>query len=302
MTSLNAPGFSLSLLNLSSISRALSNNAASTETISVSELLSFIDAPTEATSWSGVRCHWPGQGARRDASSEEQESLKLLGTFSAGPAEDPSTGSDSTQESSRATFGIGPERLKSAIRGSCDAVLAVENELTQFDTVVGDGDCGETFSSGARGLSSVLWGFDNINFDLFVVFCKAVLKALNEGTLNVDRSSYAELMASLSELLLNSMGGTSGACKQSPFFLSLFCFRVQAMICSVRSLFYGSLQRFLLVDPNPRSPSGSSPRTLSVHTRPTRRSHHDRRSQSILRIPLKGREPPFLRRQSSQGC
>lgn len=29
--------------------------------------------------------------------------------------------------------------------------MDVEHDLTRFDTVLGDGDCGETFTSGAKG-------------------------------------------------------------------------------------------------------------------------------------------------------
>ncbi|KAL5478930.1 hypothetical protein ACEPAI_2217 [Sanghuangporus weigelae] len=188
MTSLNAPGFSFSLLNLASISRMVNTEAA--EAISTSELLSFVDAPTEATAWTGVRSHWPTQVMNRDRSSEEHDSLSLLETFSTKFSKEPS---DLTQESGVSKeqwpLEIDSKCVKSGIRGACAAVFAVENDLMRFDTIVGDGDCGATFSSGAR----------------------AVLEALDEGELDVDRLSPTELMTALSELLLNSMGGTSGA-------------------------------------------------------------------------------------------
>ncbi|KAL5520362.1 hypothetical protein ACEPAG_9586 [Sanghuangporus baumii] len=189
MTSLNAPGFSLSVLNLTSISRMV-DTESTTEAIGTSELLSFIDAPTEATAWTGVHSHWPTQVMNRDRSSEEHDHLRLLEMFSTNFSKEPS---ELTQESdvSKTQWPqeIDSKCVKSGIRGACAAVLAVENDLTRFDTIVGDGDCGATFSSGAR----------------------AVLKALDEGELDVDTLSPAELMVALSELLLNSMGGTSGA-------------------------------------------------------------------------------------------
>ncbi|OCB85881.1 Dak1-domain-containing protein [Sanghuangporus baumii] len=189
MTSLNAPGFSLSLLNLTSISRMVCTEA--TEAVSTSELLSFIDAPTDATAWTGIRSHWPIQGTNRDRSSEERDSLRLLETFSTKLSKEPSDLSEKSRPSKAQwpSLEIDPERVKSGIRGACASVLAVENDLTRFDTIVGDGDCGATFSGGAR----------------------AILEALDEDELDVDRLSPAELMAALSELLLNSMGGTSGA-------------------------------------------------------------------------------------------
>ena len=44
-----------------------------------------------------------------------------------------------------------PNRVRNGIRRACEAVLEVESDLTEFDTIVGDGDCGATFTSGARG-------------------------------------------------------------------------------------------------------------------------------------------------------
>jgi hypothetical protein len=46
---------------------------------------------------------------------------------------------------------ISPVVVTNAIVKACEKVLSVESELTRFDTVVGDGDCGDTFASGARG-------------------------------------------------------------------------------------------------------------------------------------------------------
>jgi len=40
----------------------------------------------------------------------------------------------------------------SAIESACWAVLKIEKDLTEYDTILGDGDCGHTFAAGAAGM------------------------------------------------------------------------------------------------------------------------------------------------------
>lgn len=163
MTSLNAPGFSLSILNLSSISRTFASSIKQDkiEPVTVEKLLSCIDAPTDATAWTGVRTNWPLQSSPRDRASNEEEAVRLLRAFPTKPfSQTPeirrtSRAAEDGREalSGWTSFGVDIDTgcIKAGMRGACDAVLAVENDLTRFDTIVGDGDCGATFSSGARG-------------------------------------------------------------------------------------------------------------------------------------------------------
>lgn len=153
MTSLNAPGFSISLLNLSSACRRLGTMNGSS---SPSRLLEFLDAPTDATAWPGVRNEQLSIYERCDSSKEDELSTELLASSQLGipDQENRSTDSSVTWRS----LDVRPERVESGIRVACKSALSVEPDLTQFDTLVGDGDCGETFSSGAKGrlLSSAL--------------------------------------------------------------------------------------------------------------------------------------------------
>lgn len=64
-----------------------------------------------------------------------------------------------------------------------------EAELTQFDTLVGDGDCGTTFASGAR----------------------AIIASLDSQQIGVQDMSPSSFIQKLAEVLEDSMGGTSGA-------------------------------------------------------------------------------------------
>lgn len=142
MTSLNAPGFSVSLLNVTNIQNCLRDNTKTTYHVNLSELL---DAPTDALAWIGVRSHWPQRGSR-DLLDESREGERFLASFNR-----PSISSSTKQISFWRAADISPESVKKGILGSCTAVLIAESELTRCDTIVGDGDCGATFTAGAKG-------------------------------------------------------------------------------------------------------------------------------------------------------
>lgn len=144
MTSLNAPGFSISLLNLSSACRRFES---SDESYTPSHLLEYLDALTDATAWSGVRTGWSDREDR--GSSRELEPETHLSRSRISDQNNRNAESSITWRS----LDVRPDAVVSGIRNACKAVLSVEPDLTRFDTLVGDGDCGETFSSGARGQS-----------------------------------------------------------------------------------------------------------------------------------------------------
>jgi hypothetical protein len=75
--------------------------------------------------------------------------------------------------------------LRKRIKAGCDAVIKAEPTITEYDTIVGDGDCGYTLRDGAKQVLSFIQGKD--------------LARLPE--------TVAELV---SDLEVN-MGGTSGA-------------------------------------------------------------------------------------------
>ncbi|KZV65930.1 Dak1-domain-containing protein [Peniophora sp. CONT] len=176
MTSLNAPGFSLSLLNISRITRLVSS----------ADVYALLDAPTEAPAWSGVHTGW-----QESLFGEEQEQA-LLATLrdkraTAGLDQDdrPGVGDGSYWRNAD----ISTVRVESAIRSACKSVLSVADDMTNFDTIVGDGDCGETFAAGAN----------------------AILRALDDKSLQIENLSPPQLAQLLGELCEGSMGGTAGA-------------------------------------------------------------------------------------------
>lgn len=47
---------------------------------------------------------------------------------------------------------ISPFAVLGGIRSACRRVQSLINELTEYDEVLGDGDCGDTFYKGAEGM------------------------------------------------------------------------------------------------------------------------------------------------------
>jgi len=175
MTSLNAPGFSLSILNVSAIHHMMKTK--NSYDVDVFELL---DDSTDSLSWVGVQKYWPEKGVRHHREEEADLFLKSLESQAGVRKWSAHTESE--------TLGISLEQLMSSLHAACDAVLEAEEVLTQYDTVVGDGDCGATFSGGA----------------------KAVLAYLNAG-FEEKRMGLLSLIREIADVLEDNMGGTIGA-------------------------------------------------------------------------------------------
>jgi triose/dihydroxyacetone kinase / FAD-AMP lyase (cyclizing) len=126
-TSLNAPGFSISLCNISAAARELSKQSA--------ELLDLFDSQTTAVAWPNVT-HSTKQPA------------------AAAPVDPAAFTSDSEEQ---ATFSkeqdiiVEPRLLDEVIRSGCKAAIAAEPNLTKWDMVMGDGDCGEAVQGVSEG-------------------------------------------------------------------------------------------------------------------------------------------------------
>jgi len=138
MTSLNSPALSASLLNVSSINRLLPKYNLNIDTY---ELL---NAPTDAYSWSNVRRHVS------DCVSTVQEDTNNY--FSERKSD---LGEQPCARPTGAGYATVTPNIISAIESACRAVLKIEKELTEYDTILGDGDCGHTFAAGAAGILSL---------------------------------------------------------------------------------------------------------------------------------------------------
>ena len=160
-TSLNAPAFSVSVINISGI--------AATSPYSVEEIKGFLDVKTD-TAWEAVAGaqNYPQRRKRADQLVQPPaESKKKV---------------DSTRD-----LKVDPVLLESMLRAACEALNAAEPDLTKWDTVMGDGDCGLTLQTGAT----------------------ALLDALDSDKI-ASRGSVVEVLSELEDIVEGKMGGTLG--------------------------------------------------------------------------------------------
>jgi len=121
MTSLNGLGFSISILNV-----------VNTD-IGGPSMIQLLDAPSEAAGWAGpIRKEtWEAKSSRT--------------------RDEPAFGGGEVKPSG---LKISPEAFKTALTEGLDRIVAAEPDITKYDTVVGDGDCGIGLKRGAEGILS----------------------------------------------------------------------------------------------------------------------------------------------------
>lgn len=157
MTSLNGLGFSISLLKL-------------VDTQGPS-LLQLLDDPSEVTGWASpiTTASWTSEAYAADSAT--------------------TTATASTTEASESPSALKADaaHFKSALESGLQSVIAAEPEITQYDTVVGDGDCGTGMKRGAE----------------------AVLEHLSSP--NAVTGDVVADVAAIVPVIERSMDGTSGA-------------------------------------------------------------------------------------------
>ena len=154
-TSLNAPGFSISLVNITAAARQCSEAS--------SELIRFFDSPTTSVSWPNTI-------------RPSGDIIKSMAT----PAQVDQV------EKVENSIPVNPKVLDAAVRSACEGAIAAEPQLTKWDMVMGDGDCGE----GVKGL------------------CESILKELEKGA--AEEGSILSFLSSITDAV-DDMGGTLGA-------------------------------------------------------------------------------------------
>ncbi|KAJ9106007.1 hypothetical protein QFC19_003343 [Naganishia cerealis] len=120
MTSCNLPGFSLTLLLLP--------RGEDAPRYSAERILQLIDAPASAPGWK------PFQRVVKERDAYVQGEAKVAAMKNGGKA-------------------VPIPEIKvfrDALRAACHNVIAAEPEITQFDTIAGDGDCGLCLKAGAE--------------------------------------------------------------------------------------------------------------------------------------------------------
>ncbi|TWU72289.1 hypothetical protein ED733_003434 [Metarhizium rileyi] len=178
MTSLNGLGFSISLLNV------VNTN------IGGPGMVELLDAAAEVTGWSApIRKEtWEAKNAAtRTGQTERDEEAKPSGL--------------------KMDRSIVKERLGLAL----ESVIAAEPQVTRYDTIVGDGDCGIGLKRGAE----------------------AVLKHIQQAALTDDPLLT---LTSIIPIVESAMDGTSGA---------LYAIFLNALARALRSLSSGDLTPFL---------------------------------------------------------
>ncbi|KXL51482.1 hypothetical protein M433DRAFT_60221 [Acidomyces richmondensis BFW] len=121
-TSLNAPGWSISLLNMSGIERDTNT--------SLFTLMHLLDQDTNAPAW-------PRNGYKNIKMPKDPVNIDA-GDATDGPMQNGPI--------------VGPRLLENALRKACDAAVKAEPDITKWDIQMGDGDCGEAVESMCKGI------------------------------------------------------------------------------------------------------------------------------------------------------
>ncbi|CCG24795.1 Dak2 dihydroxyacetone kinase [Candida orthopsilosis Co 90-125] len=161
VTSFNSPGFSITLLNLSNIDKKKI-------AYSSKDVLRFLDTPTNAPGWKPKLYpseDWDDQSERFVESPMKHQSLLT------------------------SDLKVDANSFEKQLRNGLENLLKEEPKITHYDTLVGDGDCGETLAAGAN----------------------SILKALKENSSFKEHlSDPIATLSRITEFVEDSMGGTSG--------------------------------------------------------------------------------------------
>lgn len=121
-TSLNAPGWSISLLNVTGIERETGTP--------VKTLLHLLDSDTTAPAW-------PRNGYKEANIVDEQSKAGLTATEETMAQKGPE---------------VEPTSLESSLRKACNDAIKAEPDITKWDIQMGDGDCGEAVVGMCEGV------------------------------------------------------------------------------------------------------------------------------------------------------
>ncbi|KAH6680221.1 Dak1 domain-containing protein [Halenospora varia] len=164
MTSLNGLGFSISILNV------VNTN------IGGPSMLQLLDAPCEAAGWTAPI-------------SKETWEAKSTQT-----REDSTAGGEEVKPSG---LKLDPEVTKKALTAGLERVIAAEPDVTRYDTVVGDGDCGIGLKRGAESILKML-DSTSLTGDAVVDLSKIVqvVETTMDGTSGALYAIYLNSLAS----------------------------------------------------------------------------------------------------------
>ncbi|KAI9631205.1 hypothetical protein KEM48_013134 [Puccinia striiformis f. sp. tritici PST-130] len=162
MTSLDMSGFSISLILLPPANEDVVIDIVGESSLSISAnmILDLFDAPADCPGWKSSHAGQP-----RFSKAEKKEPK----------VQDPEVAEVSD-----------PALFIKAVQSACKALISAEPEITKYDTIAGDGDCGLTLKSGAEG----------------------ILTAIDQE--KIMGTDLVSDLLQISEVVNRDMGGTSG--------------------------------------------------------------------------------------------
>jgi len=179
MTSLNMPGFSLTLLLLPLSSSDFSPSS--------DDILRLLDASTSTPGWK-----WTSGAAPSTPSA---------------PPVPPSERAADQRQRVRAQDVSGFER---SLEGACNALDKAESEITKMDTVSGDGDCGLTLQTGANAVLALLRAGSISGKDVVGALI-AVSEVAAEKMGGTSGALYSIFFSALAQALSSSGAGVATA-------------------------------------------------------------------------------------------
>ncbi|KAJ7052269.1 dihydroxyacetone kinase [Mycena amicta] len=183
MTSLNMPGFSLSL--------ALLPRPEDTAAPKASLLLSLLDSPAQTPGWK-----W-SSGA------------PPITPTPLAPAPNPPA--KRTLSANAVTVSAPqPGEFIAALERACAALIAAEPEITRMDTIAGDGDCGLTLKSGAQGVQKEI-GAKNITGTDLVADVVTIAKVAETYMGGTSGALYSIFFSALAQGVQAAAAGKTSA-------------------------------------------------------------------------------------------
>ncbi|CAD6564756.1 MAG: Dihydroxyacetone kinase 2 [Tremellales sp. Tagirdzhanova-0007] len=174
MTSLNMPGFSLTLLLLPS---------GPNEPYSSKQILELLDAPANAPGWS-----W--------TSGAEPQSMSSQAAREVAPAK-------------RTELDMAPADSKAflaAITRACKALIEAEQELTEQDRIAGDGDAGLTLEAGAKAVLKAI-NTDKLRGENTIEDIGVIAEVVEEDMGGTSGALYSIFFAGLGTALRKAASG-----------------------------------------------------------------------------------------------
>ncbi|KAH8722699.1 Dak1 domain-containing protein [Phaeosphaeriaceae sp. PMI808] len=194
MTSLNGLGFSISLLRVADTG------------LKGASIVELLDAPAEASGWSVSISS--GTWARQGESKQQEEQ----------------TTEDEVQPS---TLRFNPNQAKSTLTTALNRLIGAEPDVTRYDTIVGDGDCGIGLKRGAESILKMLEtakgtddllilvnniiqvveiSMDGTSGAIYAIFLNALAHGLRQNSPDTPQLVTPQIWAKALESSLQSLG------------------------------------------------------------------------------------------------